>query len=439
MRCDGCGQNKDSVAIAKFQWVISVVFLTYRNPVVGAYCTSCRVTRGIGLSLVSAAVGWLGFPFGLIWTPIAIVTNLAAIFKRGMVTTPLAARIARRPAANGKREHVAIEIRGQASLPEGREAWFRHTLVDVTHPKNPLPVLALLDWQQAADSRSFSDVTAIGVTQRGQFLDIRDWYDASLHVFPEATQAPASGHRELLSIVELMSAPNVVLWKFETPFSMQLPLEGYVEGKTREHADDGLIVRMAVAVAAAAGDVSDVELQVIRSWSQARLGYLVPGDPDRASRVKALNGSLVRSVTDADQGNLDLTATITRFLKEGSEGGRLEAIELCLAVMKADGVADRDELALINRLVAGFKIDPKWFADARDKSFSGLATQTSSAADYATLLGIDPKASKDTIRLELNRQYDRWSSRAVSLADPARRREAEAMLETIAQARAELL
>ena len=335
--------------------------------------------------------------------------------------------------------HYLVEVKGKQQLVAGQSARFQNFLRDTTDPSAPLPVIALLDWQQAEDSIAFLDTTELGMSEVGEYLNFPDWKSINLPIFPEMTKAPYSGQRRLTASLRLVTSRGGTLWSKDVEFGADLSVAGFIEDRDREQADDGLIVRMAVAVAAASGEVSDDELAVIHRWSQDRLSYLDAKDEERASRATALNQALARSIRDADLDALDLGATIKRFLVEGSEGGRIEAIELCLGVMRADGVADHNEMIVINRLAKQFEIDPAWFADKRDKSVSGLTTQTTTAADYATLLGIDPKASKDTIRQQLNEQYDRWSSRAVSLADPDQRRAAEQMLETIARARAELI
>lgn len=440
MRCEGCNQERDDVAVVSFQWVISVIFMTFRNPVVGAYCKRCRVIRGVGLSVVSSLVGWWGFPWGLVYTPAAIAKNIASIFATGAASTPLIARVVHRSAGpDVEHEHFAVELRGQQMLPSGYSCWLRHSLVDVTNPAHPQPVLALLDWQQAGDSRIFLDVTSLGTASAGQYLDIGDWIDVDLPIFPPVTLGPHGGRRELLSVVELMRHPDVVIWSQETPFSIDLPLEGYVEAHDRELADDGLIVRMAIAVAAASGDVASAEIAAIDRWIRTRVSTLDADNPDTTARRMEMEGARDRSVRDAEAGTLDLGATMSRFTRDGSEGGRIEALELCLAVMGADGRVDAEEMAVVNRLAGEFGIDESWFAERRDKSVAGLTLEAGSASDYATLLGIDVNADRETIRRQLNEQYDRWNSRAVSLADEDKRREAEEMLELIARARGELL
>ncbi len=335
--------------------------------------------------------------------------------------------------------HYIVELKGTHLLVEGHGFAIRNFLLDVTDPSDHMPVIALLDWQQADDSVMFVDVTELGHAAPGEYLSIAPWAPVGLSIFPEMTKSSHSGRRRLAANLSLVTDTGDEFWSTTVLFDADLPVPGYVEDREHERADDGLIVRMAVAVAAAAGDINEAELQIISEWSQARIAYLDKDDAERSERAAALNGALKRSVADATSGSLDLGATITRFLTEGSVGGRVEAIELSLAVMRVDGVADQGEMTLINRLAKQFEVDQSWFSGSRDKSISGLTADSATASDYMTLLGIDPKADQATIRRELNEQYDRWASRAVSLSDPERRREAEQMIDTIARARLELL
>jgi hypothetical protein len=335
--------------------------------------------------------------------------------------------------------HYRVEVKGRHALPAGENVGLQNFLLDVTDPSDPAPIIALLDFQQANDSVAFLDITDFGYTERGQFLNISSWTDVDLRMFPEMLKSTHSGKRRLRAQLSLVTGSGREFWTAGVDFDADLPVPGYVEDRERERADDGLIIRLGVAVAASSGGVADEELEVIRSWSQARLAYLDEGDDERIERAESLNGALQRSVLDSEAESLDLGATIDRFLAEGSEAGRVEAIELALAVMRADGSADGEEMGLINKLAARLDVDKSWFSENRDKSVSGLVTKTESAGDFATLLGIDESADSDTIRKQLNEQYDRWSSRAVSMSDPDKRREAEEMLDTIARARAALL
>ncbi len=335
--------------------------------------------------------------------------------------------------------HYKVEMRGRLITAGGEGIIFRNEIVDGTDASDLAPVIALLDWQQASDSVVFVDDTDVGIVPSDSFLDLREWEDVNLLMFPEMLKGPYSGQRKLIAAVSVRTYGGAIVWSKDVSFVAELPVTGYVEDAEREKVDDSIIVRLAVAVAAVSGGLDDEELGAIRDWSQARIGYLDGDDPERTERAASLNSALTASISDAESDNLDVGATLDALVRDGSQSGRIEAVELALAVVSADGVADPEEMSLINRVAERLEVDEVWFSEHRDKSFSGVEIVSGSGSDFATFFGIDPSAPPDEIRRKLNEQYDRWSSRAVSVSDPQKRREAEEMLEAVARCRQELL
>ena len=62
-----------------FEYVISIVIVTFRRPSDIHYLRpgESALSKGLPYILLSALLGWWGIPFGLIYTPIAIIKNLA--------------------------------------------------------------------------------------------------------------------------------------------------------------------------------------------------------------------------------------------------------------------------------------------------------------------------------------------------------------------------
>jgi hypothetical protein len=62
-----------------FEYCISVIFLTFRKPsrVYLLRPGQFGWWRGLPYSLVSLLLGWWGLPWGLIYTPLTLVTNLS--------------------------------------------------------------------------------------------------------------------------------------------------------------------------------------------------------------------------------------------------------------------------------------------------------------------------------------------------------------------------
>lgn len=61
-----------------FQYCISALVITFRRNSPAYFIRPGESATGKGLSwtLLTLALGWWGFPWGLIWTPMALYTNL---------------------------------------------------------------------------------------------------------------------------------------------------------------------------------------------------------------------------------------------------------------------------------------------------------------------------------------------------------------------------
>lgn len=62
-----------------FEYTVSIIILTFRrsSPVHFLRPGESALAKGLPYTLISLFFGWWGFPFGLIYTPMALVTNLS--------------------------------------------------------------------------------------------------------------------------------------------------------------------------------------------------------------------------------------------------------------------------------------------------------------------------------------------------------------------------
>jgi hypothetical protein len=74
-RCSGPGP----VDIHTAHWVWSIIFLTQWKSQPQLSCRSCGRSEQIKAILTSAVVGWWGFPWGLLITPVQIIKNFSEI------------------------------------------------------------------------------------------------------------------------------------------------------------------------------------------------------------------------------------------------------------------------------------------------------------------------------------------------------------------------
>lgn len=74
--CPRC-HRPGPVDMHSYFYIFSVMVLTIRRTVQIICCRRCAVKRQIGGLIFSSIAGWWGMPFGLIFTPVQIYSNLA--------------------------------------------------------------------------------------------------------------------------------------------------------------------------------------------------------------------------------------------------------------------------------------------------------------------------------------------------------------------------
>ena len=70
--CQKCGRQDETLRLVSYPFVFSVVVITFRRAFAGLWCQTHRRQNQTVAGLISAIFGWLGFPFGLIFTPLAL-------------------------------------------------------------------------------------------------------------------------------------------------------------------------------------------------------------------------------------------------------------------------------------------------------------------------------------------------------------------------------
>jgi hypothetical protein len=85
--CPKCG-GAGPIDVFTTHSVWSAVFLTSWKSQPHVSCKSCGVKSQIGGILSSALLGWWGFPWGLIMTPVQIFRNIAGMMRKADTTRP---------------------------------------------------------------------------------------------------------------------------------------------------------------------------------------------------------------------------------------------------------------------------------------------------------------------------------------------------------------
>jgi tellurite resistance protein len=340
-----------------------------------------------------------------------------------------------------------IEAKGLFPITQAMKLAFSASVLDITEyasngKRTMKPVMCFSERFQEPDTPCFGDKVEVG--EVNPEYGWPDWQPV-LSIIPEALVTPRSGRRNFRLFVlafNSQAAPTIrngfvvegdplAVWTHD--FEWTVTNEGYEErSEKQERAEEG-IIRVAVAVAFSDGAMHDTEGMTIRSWMSQRLDML--DEDDRASRRERFNAVMQEAYAAGKAGRLELGRTVEELKAVASPAVRTQAVELCLDVMSADGLAGDDELKVVNVVAQRLEVDLARFEVLKDKRLVGLAAGIRNDVDYHALLNIDPSWNRDQVRTHLNRLYAQWNSRAEALGSAEQRSQAEKMLEVIARAR----
>ena len=110
--CPACLRQEGGIELRKCYWVWSAVLFTRYGTSPKFCCKKCGTKANL-LAIVSCSIlGWWGFPFGLLLTPIYIISNVAAMFRKFDKSKPSeeliqTARLQLATALLGQHQHVA--------------------------------------------------------------------------------------------------------------------------------------------------------------------------------------------------------------------------------------------------------------------------------------------------------------------------------------------
>jgi len=118
----------------------------------------------------------------------------------------------------------------------------------------------------------------------------------------------------------------------------------------------------------------------------------------------------------------------------GEMPDKIEAIELAYKVMSADGVIDKSEMEVINKVAKALDIDPEELERLRDQELVNISS-SSSGINIEELLDIDSSWSNKEIKAHLAKEFQKWNNRLNTLEEGDERDNAQKMLDYIAEAR----
>ena len=203
---------------------------------------------------------------------------------------------------------------------------------------------------------------------------------------------------------------------------------GYLDVEDNIQRAKTLAVGLAFSVGAANGNLMDPEVDIIYGWVTTNFGS---SDASAAARLELEQALRKTAAFFRRGGRLNVEEICTEIAEVAPPVGRLDILDLCLRVAAAKGQVAATELTLLKSLADWLQIDR---ARLRTMAEKVLPISMHQDEDEEMVLGVTTEMSKDEARHQLNREYAKWSSRVIS-SDPAIRKQADQMLNLIANAR----
>jgi len=322
-----------------------------------------------------------------------------------------------------------VEMRGSIVAPyDGYNATTKLGVLDVTGG-GKYPIISAIDALQAKDSVALAFSTPQEIPYRMSVIN--EWI--TLVKIPIDTLTfPRSGSRKVRFFVNVGGTTS----SSETTISHTCSEPGYLDARDNRKQFEAKVVELAFAVSASDGDVDRTEAAIIKSWIQKRIAMVSD------SEKEAVKGRLNQAIKNAyavfsEGGTHDVRGICESLKKVSTAAERYEALELCLQVAKADGVAEQDELDMLEQLAGFLGLDKEKFRAMKDKHLTVSMMNNSDVLDVEQLLGLKSEMSLSEKKKHLREEFKKWNQLSEH-KDPEKREQAKEMLTLIGQKRAEL-
>ncbi|MDC0048740.1 TerB family tellurite resistance protein [Verrucomicrobia bacterium] len=311
------------------------------------------------------------------------------------------------------------------------------TINDITSGKAQ-PVLCAIDELSQKDSPEFEfkqDFFEIGADEE---IHITDHLEI-LQVPVDLLGFPNKGKRKIKCTLKIHQYPiggtilfsqTVCVQTATSSIEVISDLKGYLDGTEDKIRYQQIAINLAMHIAASDGNLSPDEAKFIKHWAKEQLK--AESEQSKEQAKTKINTTIRNAYSAATGAGIDIIGLTKELKGMESTAWKYKTIELCLDIMKADGVADSRELTELKNLSERIGLDNNRYQallDRRIASVGSIKTDSESSN-----FGIKPSMSKDEIKRILNKEFKKWNARA-SHTNPEIKKNAEKMILIIAEER----
>jgi hypothetical protein len=341
------------------------------------------------------------------------------------------ARIGRQAEGESFRSVILIDLCGTIQAPgDGHEVSLTIGIRDVTdHETESLPVLNRPKHGPLNPSSHFTFESDMGRLCR-QATVLEDWTGVA-QISPEWFVLPRTGTRRMrytASVVSRQTGEELACCDCVGVY--ENTETGYLDVEDNIQRAKTLAVGLAFSVGAANGKLLDPEVNVIYAWVKTNFGS---ADVSTGARLELERALQKTAGFFRKGGTLNLQPICGEIVEIAPLIGRIEILDLCLRVAAAKGQVTAAELQILKNLSDWLQVDRARLRTMVEKI---LPVEMHQGHDAEMILGVTKGMSQEEARVQLNREYAKWSSRVIS-TDPSIRRQADQMLKLLGQARSQ--
>jgi len=329
---------------------------------------------------------------------------------------------------------ISIEARGRLPVSSPTDVQFVCIAQDVTDNFDGEPIISTLDGFKYNNSSVFQSRRDGGRIEPN--VHFKEWIEVGV-LLPDHVVAPKSGNRRMKLTCAMTPVGNLdVTYAINHTFTrFEISQIGYNELDEKRMEAISLSLDLGVAIAYGDGALDRSEGQAISDWLRNKLEMF--DDETKPKARTQLNEALKASFKKGADGTLTVKETLARLKTSKVNNAISEALELSSIVMAADGVIAESEMAMLRSFAKELGVNYEDLQNIADKHVAGAKAAATDKSDVSdeSLIGVDPKADKQSIRKALIDAFGKYNARLQTEKDAARRSYYQDMLNAVARLR----
>jgi len=182
-------------------------------------------------------------------------------------------------------------------------------------------------------------------------------------------------------------------------------------------------VRLALCISATDYTISESEQDMITDWIK---------NQDKAEDLQIIFDDEMSNYRDGVIRDVD--SCCDEIMEKSDLSERLMIVQLCCEIMSADGILADEEADLSSVLADKLDIPLSKYQSIREKHLSLHNIEIGNLVNVANILGITSDMTVEKQKAHLRKIYKKWNA-LTHHPDPKTRKQAEAMVELVAEAR----